>query len=85
MSGPLNNVRIHSIFFVSILLLGLVAAPTLSSVKATNEGSYTYGYWQGSLTGPQNDPGLNQNTELGNTCQIGPSSTLSNGTTTCSN
>ena len=52
---------------------------TLSFAKATNEGSYMYGYWQGSLTGPQFAPGSNWNPELdNNTCHIAPSSTLDN-------
>lgn len=51
----------------------------LSSCYATNEGSYKYGYENGSLKSPQIAPGVNENTELGNLCAISPSSTLSNG------
>jgi hypothetical protein len=46
-------------------------------VWTTNEGSHTYGYWRGSLTGRQNEPGLNENTEFdNNTCGLDPISIL---------
>jgi hypothetical protein len=35
---------------VLIVTLGLVLTPTTASVKAANEDSYTYGYWDGSNT-----------------------------------
>jgi hypothetical protein len=49
-----------------LALIGVGLAPTLSYIKATNEGSYTYGYWRGSLTGPQFAPGSNWNPEFDN-------------------
>jgi hypothetical protein len=73
LSSPGGLKRLIIIGILSILGL----APTLS--YATNEGSYTYGYWQGSITGPQFAPGSNWNPELdNNTCHITPSSTLDN-------
>ena len=70
---------------LAIIIL-ILLAPTLSlsifatvKVYGTNEGSYMYGYWQGSLTGPQFAPGSNWNPELANnTCGLTPSSTLDN-------
>ncbi|MGA9150215.1 MAG: hypothetical protein WBZ36_06540 [Candidatus Nitrosopolaris sp.] len=58
-----------------LTLIGVGLAPTLSYIKTTNEGSYTYGYWRGSLTGPQFAPGSNWNP---NTCGLSPSSILDN-------
>jgi hypothetical protein len=37
------------VLILTLIRVGL--APTLSYIKATNEGRYTYGYWRGSLTG----------------------------------
>jgi hypothetical protein len=51
----------------------------LSDATTTNEGSYTYGYWRGSLTRPQFAPGSNWNPEFdNNTCGLSPSSILDN-------
>jgi tetratricopeptide (TPR) repeat protein len=39
--------------YLSIILISILALiPTATFVKATNEGSYIYGKWEGSLTGP---------------------------------
>jgi hypothetical protein len=86
------------IIFAIILVLSPLALMLSSSTTpwATNEDSYRYGYWRGSLTGPQNGPGANwnPNTEFDNgTCRPSPSFTLSNGivmpavtnTTACQN
>jgi hypothetical protein len=60
-------------------LLMVMMIPSSTTVWATNEGSYTYGYWQGSLTGPQNEPGLNANTEFDNNiCHLTPGLILDN-------
>ena len=62
-----------------VIILVLSALPIFAPVWATNEGSYINGYWQGSLTGPQNGPGANWNPEFdNNTCGLAPSSTLDN-------
>jgi hypothetical protein len=62
-----------------VVMMVMMTASAPARVKATNEGSYTYGYWQGSLTGPQNAPGSNWNPEFdNNTCRLAPSSTLDN-------
>jgi lipoprotein NlpI len=71
----MNNIHL-SIILISILAL----IPTATFVKATNEGSYIYGKWQGSETGPQNNATLNEYPTFdNNTCGIHPSSTLTNG------
>ena len=75
----LNTKTYLPLCIIAILFVGLAVGPTLSIAKATNEGSYMNGYWQGSLTGPQNAPGSNWNPEFdNNTCRLTPSSTLDN-------
>jgi hypothetical protein len=46
--GTTPKVSLH-LSMIVLLLAGLAVGPTFS--YATNEGSYMYGYWQGSLTG----------------------------------
>ena len=60
----LNTKTYLPLCIIAILFVGLAVGPTLSIAKATNEGSYMNGYWQGSLTGPQNAPGSNWNPEF---------------------
>jgi hypothetical protein len=68
------------IIMIPLLLVMVSSSTTAVWVWATNEGSYMYGYWQGSLTGPQIAPGANWNPEFDNNlCTISRSSTLNNG------
>jgi hypothetical protein len=55
------------------LMLTMAAVLGLSPILSygTNESSYQYGYWQGSLTGPTFEKGANWNPILN--CNISPS------------
>ena len=62
-----------------IIILILVLMPIISiyfgyhMTYGTNEGSYQYGFWSGSNSGPQYGPGLNENPEFyNNTCSLAP-------------
>jgi hypothetical protein len=59
----------------AILLLTIISASTFS--YATNEGSWQYGWQQGSLKSPQIAPSANWYPELdSNTCALGGSQIL---------
>jgi hypothetical protein len=65
---PMKMLHITAAVVAAIILS---TAGVASHVYGTNEGSYTYGYWQGSLTSPQIAPGVNWNPELdNNTCAL---------------
>jgi hypothetical protein len=61
-----------ALIIFSTLLLALILSPTFSSANATNEGSYEYGWQQGSLKRPNIAKSANWYPELdNNTCSLG--------------
>jgi hypothetical protein len=54
-----NNKHLITIIGITILL----SVFCCQVAYGTNEGSYQYGYWSGSITGPQYEPGANWNPE----------------------
>jgi Tfp pilus assembly protein PilF len=61
-----------------IILVLVFGTTSIDSVKATNEGSYIYGKWEGSNTGPQHNSTQNNYPEYtDNTCSLSNSSTYS--------
>lgn len=73
----MGHVCIHP--FLPPIILLTILAPSLA--KADNEGSYIVGFWTGSSTGPQIQPGgLNENPEFSNdTCKLSHSNILGDG------
>jgi hypothetical protein len=71
-----NNKHLITIIGITVLL----SVFCCQVAYGTNEGSYQYGYWAGSITGPQYEPGANWNPEFYNsTCSPSPSYTQDNG------
>ena len=64
-----------------ILILVLVIFTINYQVAyGTNNGSYQYGFWEGSNSGPQNNASLNEYPTFdNNTCSLVKSTTLNNG------
>ena len=78
----LDNGRL--IIFTPLLLTAILFSPHVFGINeytigrminGTNQGSYLQGYWEGSLTGPQYNPGSNWYSDSGN-CVINNGSVL---------
>src|SRR5215831_9693021 len=67
----MNKKKKYLCLILIAIILTLVPLSNITSVKASNEGSYLSGFWSGSNTGPNNNSTLNEYPNFdNNTCSM---------------